>query len=489
MNKVILIANLTKPYPSRTGTHNRCLQLIKFCKALNLKVILFGSDIYEFNTWTMKSKKDLETELGIKAYVYFSTEKERIEATTGYIKWDNYYTTGLVSYFENIVDCLAPDYICINYVYWAPLLTQKVKKKAICIIDSIDLISLYHKMAERSWKILNSIIDIKTGKYLLKEVPNDFLSENFYSETTIFPDKSEFDFYDKFDLTIAINEKESKIITENTRFTKSIYLPFSFPTNKFTNKTYRNPPVFVIGPNQFNYQGYLYFVKRVLPIILKKQPDFCLYVIGDGCKNLEPLNGIRLLGFVKDLHEIYETSKFSICPLIGATGQQLKVMEAMANGMAVIALKNVAERCPLIHGENSLIAVNAEEFAEYTLLLNNDPILCEKLGVAAKWKIESSFNTDLIQSKFSSEISAFDNYKVKRSKFKSYKLFWFQYIQYYKYRYKRTRIWLNNPVSWTLVSVANAENYFFFQKTCLKFIGLILLFIKKIVGRRNKNIV
>lgn len=53
---------------------------------------------------------------------------------------------------------------------------------------------------------------------------------------------------------------------------------------------------------------------------------------------------------------IYQQAKFAICPLIGGTGQQVKIIEAMAHGLPVVALHNVSESSPIEHGVNGFIA-------------------------------------------------------------------------------------------------------------------------------------
>jgi hypothetical protein len=169
------------------------------------------------------------------------------------------------------------------------------------------------------------------------------------------------------------------------------YIPFAFQTADIFN-TYNEQAIFAVGPNQFNIQGYMYFVSKVLPIVLEKCPDFCLQVVGDGCKFLTEVEGTKLHGFVPDLQAMYASSKFAICPLIGATGQQLKVLEAMAHGLPVIALSNVAERCPIEHGVNGFVSNDAEEFAAYIIQLFQNAQLCRKLGNAARQRIQDEFS-------------------------------------------------------------------------------------------------
>jgi glycosyltransferase involved in cell wall biosynthesis len=89
-------------------------------------------------------------------------------------------------------------------------------------------------------------------------------------------------------------------------------------------------------------------------------------------------------GFVPDLVPVYERARFLVCPVFGGTGQQVKIVEAMAHGLPVVALRRVADRSPLLHGVNGLVAECAEEFAQHVIRLWHDTELCRRLGTAAR---------------------------------------------------------------------------------------------------------
>lgn len=403
--KSVLIANYHKPYPPRDGADGRCIDLIRAFQSLGYKVILFSSDLFQQAPWTDESITFTEHDLNVKVFLYFATDQEKAYVQSTRLQWNEYVLPTLKDYFTSLYKALQPEIVLINYVFWANLATGCSFKRSVRIIDAIDLLSLNQKMASVTIEYLNKGVRNERLQYQVEGVNNDLLKEDFFSTFSFTPDEEELALYDTFDITIAINPKEEDQIRSYTSSTKCIYLPFSFTVNN-TLKTYTSPPVFAIGPNQFNFQGYLYFVHKVLPAILVQRPDFVLHVIGDGCKYLEGSKGIDLLGFVPDLQKLYSSSKFAICPLIGATGQQLKVMEAMANGLPVVVLRNVAERCPIIHNQNGLIADNALEFANYTLQLYSNPDLCNKLGMAARATIEKEFTSQHLSAKLKRTIDA-----------------------------------------------------------------------------------
>ena len=82
---------------------------------------------------------------------------------------------------------------------------------------------------------------------------------------------------------------------------------------------------------------------------------------------------------------------FAVSPILGGTGQNVKVVEAMAHGLAVIGLRERAEVSPIRHGINGLVADRAEEFADHVLRLGQDRALRRRLGCAARDTITTEY--------------------------------------------------------------------------------------------------
>jgi hypothetical protein len=294
-------------------------------------------------------------------------------------------------WFTRMFCRVAPDIVIMNYVHWDGLLKQSRSKRTVYAIDMHDLVTLNTQMRQALRKYLpKPPINADT-------VDSEVLDEEFFAALHLSADPKEFRIYDKYDYTISISSKEAGIVKENTRKTKTILIPMTQEPSYITNR-YRGSALFPTGPNPFNTQGYLYFAKRVLPKVLHKAPSFSLQVTGTCCKYVTPVEGIVLSGFVPDLNVAYESSQFVVCPVLGGTGQQVKIVEAMAHGLPVIASRYPSEGSPIEHGVNGLVANNADEFAEYVIKLWKDRDLCTKLGQAARETIVAKFSrTQLLE--------------------------------------------------------------------------------------------
>ena len=104
-----------------------------------------------------------------------------------------------------------------------------------------------------------------------------------------------------------------------------------------------------------------------------------------------PDPGIVLLGAVDDLDSLYARAAFAICPLLAGTGEQVKIIDAMAHGLPVVATRQTAGNSPIVDGVNGYVVDTPREFAERTAELWNDRHCCRRFGDAARDTISSSY--------------------------------------------------------------------------------------------------
>jgi hypothetical protein len=255
-----------------------------------------------------------------------------------------------------------------------------------------DLATANDAMQKRMWASLGLKY---AGQFAPQDVPEDFIDENYFAQEAPF-DPAEMVIYNQYDFTISLSRREADLITSAAPNTQVIYSPTAGDSSRNTANTYAGDPMFAAGANLFNVQGFLYFAGKVMPRVLAKYPAFNLNVAGNASKWLKPQRGTQLLGFVDDISSLYSKAPFAICPLLGGTGQQVKIVEAMSAGVPVICMKNVAESSPIEHGTNGLVASDANEFAEFVLQLHSDRQLCRRLGEAARETICTRFTTSMV---------------------------------------------------------------------------------------------
>jgi glycosyltransferase involved in cell wall biosynthesis len=136
-------------------------------------------------------------------------------------------------------------------------------------------------------------------------------------------------------------------------------------------------------------------------MIRSARSDFALTVTGHcaGIVSAEP--NVDVVSFVENLDTLYRTAPFTICPILGKTGQQVKILESMARGVPVVATEHAAEGSPIEHGVNGFVAATPDDFAEYVLKLWSDRDLCARLGSHAIRTIRERHSPRLLAERLS----------------------------------------------------------------------------------------
>jgi glycosyltransferase involved in cell wall biosynthesis len=414
MTKRVLIFFPHNLWPPRTGAHKRGLELLDGFKEIGCEVALASSTFSTDTSWQPASLETLKARYS-NVYLYEAEPDDLLyrERLQRYYQ-PNYLWLPVVRrlyplghreppfntrmftppamrrWFNETVEQFAPDVIVMNYAHWDRLIDHARLNSVLRIIDTIDLISLNKEMqnAIRKWlpKPLSN-----------KGVPDELLREDFFDTQHVSASPAEFRIYDRYNYCIAIAATEAETIRRNTRRTRVVLLPMTQEPRFIANR-YDGPALFPVGPNLFNTQGYLCFVNRILPQVLRSAPSFRLKVTGyyENIIPSEAVDGVEFVGFLPSLQEAYEAAPFAICPVFGGTGQQVKIIEALAHGVPVVAFKSAAERSPLLHNVNGLVAETSEEFAAHVVTLWNDRDLCRRLGETARSTVADGFSRDTL---------------------------------------------------------------------------------------------
>ncbi len=113
-----------------------------------------------------------------------------------------------------------------------------------------------------------------------------------------------------------------------------------------------------------NRAGLRWLLEDVFPKVWQQLPDARLTLIGRGLD--EPPSDdprIQALGFVEDLRPFYAGARCAVVPLLQGGGTPLKLVEALAHGLPVVATPLAAKGLDVRDGEDCLLAGDADTFA------------------------------------------------------------------------------------------------------------------------------
>lgn len=125
-----------------------------------------------------------------------------------------------------------------------------------------------------------------------------------------------------------------------------------------------------------NYEAMYWFVTAVWPLVLAQRPQARLLITGNPAGRTLPFAAnVTHLGFVDDVRPYVAASTISIAPLQTGGGTRLKILEAMALRVPVVATRKGAEGLDCRHEQHLLLADTPPAFAAAVVRLLQDATL------------------------------------------------------------------------------------------------------------------
>jgi glycosyltransferase involved in cell wall biosynthesis len=127
-----------------------------------------------------------------------------------------------------------------------------------------------------------------------------------------------------------------------------------------------------------NYEGALWFIDHVMPLVRRSRPDVEFVVAG---RNPVPelmekaSKCVTILGAVDDIHHEIAKSAVYVAPLISGGGFKNKVLEAISSGTFVVATPIAVEFLDKRFRDLLLVGGTPEEMAARICSVLNDPEL------------------------------------------------------------------------------------------------------------------
>ncbi len=113
-----------------------------------------------------------------------------------------------------------------------------------------------------------------------------------------------------------------------------------------------------------NRNGLRFLLEQVLPRVWEQLPDATLTLVGAGLEQPPSTDPrVQALGFVEQLGTAYARARCAVVPLLQGGGTPLKLIEALAYGLPVIATPRAVAGLAVCDGEHCLIADGPEAFA------------------------------------------------------------------------------------------------------------------------------
>jgi glycosyltransferase involved in cell wall biosynthesis len=109
--------------------------------------------------------------------------------------------------------------------------------------------------------------------------------------------------------------------------------------------------------------------------------------------------GIEIQDFVADVRPAYQRAAVVVAPLVASAGTNIKIMEAMAMGKAVVSTPAGINGLDLHPGTDVIVANTGTEMARAILDLLENPPRRQALERAARLTVESTFGWEVIAAR------------------------------------------------------------------------------------------
>ena len=152
-----------------------------------------------------------------------------------------------------------------------------------------------------------------------------------------------------------------------------------------------------------NYEAMQFFLTEVFPLILAERPQTRLYITGStkgvALEALPKVENVIFTGFLDDIRKAVKESWVCVVPLTWGGGTRLKILEALAAGVPVVATSKGAEGLALRSGYNIFIEDKPAKFAKAVIDLLRDEGLRSRIGAAGFEAVSEGYDWHPISSK------------------------------------------------------------------------------------------
>jgi glycosyltransferase involved in cell wall biosynthesis len=144
-----------------------------------------------------------------------------------------------------------------------------------------------------------------------------------------------------------------------------------------------------------NADAAAWFAREAFPAVRAARPSARLLIAGArpsrSVRALARLPGVTVLGPVEDMAAVLRSARVAVAPLQSGSGQQSKILEAMACGTPVVASPLALAGIAAQHGRDLRVGADADGTAAAVLELLEDDELAARLARAGRRLVDELY--------------------------------------------------------------------------------------------------
>ena len=206
----------------------------------------------------------------------------------------------------------------------------------------------------------------------------------------------------RVDRIVAVSDVDKKAIVSYDPSLKVWVVPNPVDTDYYrpTAEINVGRELLFLGGLDFaaNYDGLLFFLRTIFPLILKEAPDALLTVVGrhseEQRKRVQSFSNVNFVGYAEDIRPYLDKANVFVVPLRIGGGTRVKILTAMAAGLPVVSTSIGSEGIEAAPEKEIILADNPEDFARGTLRLFEERELAETLQACGRKLVEERYAWD-----------------------------------------------------------------------------------------------
>lgn len=155
-----------------------------------------------------------------------------------------------------------------------------------------------------------------------------------------------------------------------------------------------------------NSQAARYVIDEIWPAVKRSMDAPTFKLVGhnppaEALKLAEADPAFIVTGFVDDVRTHLDRARIYVCPIFDGGGTKLKILDAMAMAMPIVATRVACEGIDLVDNESVLFAETGQEFADAIARLEQDEALRKRLAVKAREIAVNQYSYESIGNRLS----------------------------------------------------------------------------------------
>lgn len=290
-----------------------------------------------------------------------------------------FYDKNIKKQINDIIDSEKPDHIYTQLARMAEYARHKKLPKTLDFMDAFSKGAERRAISSNNWVRPFWQLEARKMAEYEASIALDFDRLTIISEQ----DRD----------TLVLNNKTCVKIVPNgvdiNYFKKTLPPQYPTPTEHFD--------IAFIGNLGYypNVEAAKYLVKRIFPLVLKELPNVKILLSGarptHEILNLRSKN-VTVKGWIEDIREAYNQATILAAPLFNGSGQQNKILEAMAMEVPCVTTSLVNQAILAVENEEILVANNEIQFAESIILLLKNTEFRHKISKNARILVKNKYS-------------------------------------------------------------------------------------------------